>query len=208
MLDLQRSYDRVAGDYAERFLHELESKPLDRALLDRFAQAIQRRGPVCDLGCGPGHIARYLSDRGVDAFGLDLSPRMVELARAAHPGISFRQGDMTALDVEDRAWAGIAAFYSLIHVPPERHVAVLRELRRVLQPGGLLLFSFHVGEELLHVDELWGHAVAMDFYFFSVSAVESSVSRAVFEDIEIIERPPYPEVEYQSNRAYVFARRP
>jgi len=91
---LQADYDPVAEEYAEKFFHELQHKPFDRELLDRFATRVQGLGPVCDLGCGPGQIARYLHERGVDAFGVDLSPAMVEVAQRLNPGIHFEQGDM------------------------------------------------------------------------------------------------------------------
>src|SRR5439155_15857605 len=83
---LAAKYDRVAEKYAAAFFDELERKPFDRALLDRFAAAVAGRGRVCDVGCGPGHVGRYLAARGVEVFGLDLSPRMVELARRLNPG--------------------------------------------------------------------------------------------------------------------------
>jgi hypothetical protein len=54
--DLRRDYDAVAGEYARRIAGELEGKPLDRALLDAFAEQVRPHGPVADLGCGPGHV--------------------------------------------------------------------------------------------------------------------------------------------------------
>ena len=80
MSEVQTSYDRLAPEYAARIYGELAHKPFDRELLDRFAESLAGKGPVCDLGCGPGHVARYLHGRGVDAFGIDLSPAMVEQA--------------------------------------------------------------------------------------------------------------------------------
>ena len=115
--EVRGSYDQVAGEYVARIFHELEHKPLDRELLDRFAGEVRDLGIVCDLGCGPGHVARYLHKRGVHVMGIDLSPRMVEQARQLNEGIEFQQGDMSSLDVEDEAWGGIAAFYSIVHIP-------------------------------------------------------------------------------------------
>src|SRR4051794_29141951 len=108
--DAQGSYDRVAEEYARRIFGELEHKPLDRQLLDRFARAVQSLGSACDLGCGPGHVARYLHERGLPVIGVDLSPAMVEVARRLNPGIEFRQGNMLSLDFADGVWGGIAAF--------------------------------------------------------------------------------------------------
>jgi SAM-dependent methyltransferase len=207
--DLQSSYDRVAEDYAEHFLDELEKKPFDRKMLDWLAEKVGHLGIICDIGCGPGQVARYLHDHGVKACGVDLSPAMVESARALHPEISFQQGDMLSLtEVADNSYGGMAAFYSIIHVPRTSLIQALQELRRVLRPDGILLLTFHIGQEIIHRDEWWGKEVSMDFIFFETEEMKDYLRLAGFELEEVIERDPYPEVEYPSRRAYIFARKP
>ncbi len=206
--DVQAGYDRVADEYVRRIFDELRHKPLDRQLLDRFAAATRDVGPVADVGRGPGHVARYLHERGAEVVGIDLSPAMVERARQLNPGIEFRQGDMTALAVGDGAWAGITAFYSLIHLHRAEVVAGLGELRRVLRPQGLLFLAFHIGDQTLHLDDWMGHPVSLDFAFFRPEEMSGYLRAAGFEIEQIIEREPYPDVEHQSRRAYVFARTP
>jgi len=206
--DVDESYNRVAEQYALRFFGELEHKPLDRQLLDRFAAIVQGLGPVCDLGCGPGHVARYLHERGVRVMGLDLSAVMVEQARRLNPGIEFRQGNMLSLDIEEEAWGGIVAFYSIIHVPRTETAIALAEIKRVLRPGGLLLLAFHVGDETVHLSEWWGQRVSLDFQFFRLKEMSDFLREAGFEVEEILEREPYPDVEHPSRRAYIFAKRP
>jgi SAM-dependent methyltransferase len=207
-MDIKTSYDRVADEYVRRISDELQHKPLDRQLLDRFAASVRDVGPACDMGCGPGHVARYLHEKDVQVCGVDLSPAMVEQARRLTPGVEFRQGDMMALDAPDGAWAGIAAFYSIIHIPREDVVRALSELRRVLRSGGLLLLGFHIGNDTIHLDEWWGQRVCVDFFFFRSDEVAGYLRATGFEIEEIIEREPYPDVEHQSRRAYIFARRP
>ena len=206
-MDLQTSYDRVAEKYVELFFHELDKKPLDRELLNRLAVRVKSLGHVCDMGCGPGQIGRYLKEQGADVLGVDLSPGMVEQAQRLNPDIEFKQGDMAAMTVEDEAWGGIAAFYCIIHVPREKVTKVFREWLRVLRPGGLLLLSFHLGQELLHLDELWDEEVNMDVFFFTREEMEGYLREAGFEVEETVERDPYPDVEYQSRRAYIFAKK-
>ena len=140
---IRESYDRLAEEYARRIFDELQHKPLDRQLLDRFALQTSGRGQVCDMGCGPGHVARYLHQASCSVFGLDLSPRMVEQARKLNPGITFRVGNMMALDLPDASLAGIAAFYAIVNIPRPSLATVFLEMHRVLQPGGLLLLGFH-----------------------------------------------------------------
>ena len=206
---IRESYDRLAEEYARRIFNELQRKVLDRELLDRFAAAVAGHGDICDMGCGPGHVARYLRDAGAKIFGLDLSPQMLEQARKLNPDISFREGNMLALDLPDGSLAGIAAFYAIVNIPHEALPIVFREMARVLQPGGLLLLAFHVGDQTIHENELWGQPIAMDFFFFQTSAMQLELEKAGLAIEEIIERGPYaPEVEHQSRRSYIFARKP
>lgn len=205
---IRDSYDTLADEYAQRIFNELQHKPLDRELLNRFAAEVAGRGEVCDMGCGPGHVARYLRDAGTTVFGLDLSPRMVERARQLNPDISFREGNMMALDLREGTLAGITAFYAIVNLAKESLPLVFREMERVLQPGGPLLLAFHAGDEMSHENELWGHPISMDFYLFQPSMIRRYLEAAGLVIEEIIEREPYsPEVEYQSRRAYIFARK-
>lgn len=91
------SYDQLADEYARRIFNELYCKPLDRELLDRFAGEVSGHSEICDMGCGPGRVARYLRDAGTTVFGLNLSPKMLEQARQFNPDIPFREGNMLAL---------------------------------------------------------------------------------------------------------------
>jgi SAM-dependent methyltransferase len=203
------SYDILAQEYADRLFDELSSKPLDRALLNRFAEEVEPLGLAIDLGCGPGQVARYLHERGLPVMGVDLSPAMVTLARQLTPGVEFVTGDMLDLrEIPDAAWGGIAAFYSIVHIPRAQMPRALGELKRVLVPGGVLLLAFHRGSETLHRDELWGKRVNMDFIFFERAEIQDCLTQVGFNVLEVSERAPYPEVEHSSHRVYIFARKP
>ena len=206
--EVERGYDRVADEYVRRIADELRHKPLDRELLDRFATLTRPRGRIADVGCGPGHVGRHLMERGVRVCGVDLARGMLERARHLHPGLEVLQGDMTALPVRDHAWAGIVAFYSIIHVPRAEVPWALAEMRRTLEPGGRLLMAFHIGDGALHMDEWWGHRVDIDFLYFQPGEMATALVTAGFTIEEIVEREPYPDVEHPSRRAYLLARRP
>jgi len=199
-------YDLVAGEYAKQLYRELDAKPFDRAFLDRLAKAMPA-GEVLDLGCGPGHVARYLQERGVRVRGLDVSQEMVRRARDLNPGIGFLQGDMRDLAFPDKFFSGVVAFYSIIHLGPAELEPVFIELRRVLRPDGLLALSFHIGSEVRHIDALWGVRTSLDFVFFEQDQVVGALRRAGFDSIESSRRAPYdPTIEAQTNRCYVVAR--
>ena len=205
--ELSASYDEVAQEYIRRIAGELDHKPFDCELLDRFAVMFGADDTVCDVGCGPAHVARYLSQRGVKVMAIDLSPGMVKQAQLLNPELEILQGDMLSLDIPDESWAGVVAFYSIIHIPRNDVVRALRELGRCLRAGGRLLMSFHIGDEVVHLEELWDHPVCMDFVFFHTDEMLSYLGDAGFDVEETLERDPYPDVEYQSRRAYILAVR-
>lgn len=207
-MDIRESYDSAAEAYAEHLAMELVGKPLDRHLLNRFAEGTRGQGLVADLGCGPGHVARYLHDQGVNTVGIDLSPEMIAVARRLNPDLSFQVGDMKGLDLPDASLAGIVAFYSIVHFGPAELPDVLREMRRVLAPGGLALISFHVGDQVVHVEDLFGARVSLDFRFHVPQNVIAALRRSLLDVLEHVEREPYREAEYPSRRCYLLAQRP
>jgi SAM-dependent methyltransferase len=156
LADTRTSYDTVAADYADLVRDALASQPYLRAALDVLADGVRALGggPVADLGCGPGHFTAHLRELGVDAFGIDLSPGMIELARREHPDIRFEVGSMT--DPLAGPLTGALVWWSLIHVPDAEVPTVLRHIHLALRPGGLLSIGFHVGDETKLKSEGYG----------------------------------------------------
>lgn len=203
--ELGSSYDVVAEDYARKFFDELSRKPFDRELLERFARECPT-GRVLDIGCGPGHVARFLRDLGLDITGLDLSPSMVQVARGLNPGMRLEVGDMRALAYGDADAAGIAAFYSLIHIGRDEVRSVLREFHRVIVRGGRLLIAVHGGSGTITADEFLGHPVRFEATLFELRELEKLVGAAGFRVDDALKREPY-DFEAQTPRLYVAATR-
>lgn len=205
-MDVRESYDSAAEAYAQHLASELTHKPLDRHLLNRFAEDRRGRGVVADIGCGPGHVARYLNDQGVTMAGIDISPAMIACARRLNPGLDFRVGDLRHLDLADSSLAGIVAFYAIVHLASGELPVVMREMRRVLAPGGLALVAFHIGNETVHLDELFGAPVNLDFRFHDPADVIGALRAASFAIMEHVERERYEGAEYASRRCYLLAK--
>lgn len=204
------AYDATATDYAEWIRDELESKPLDRAMLAGFAELVEVAGggPVADLGCGTGRVTAHLSSLGLSTFGMDLSPRMVTVARREHPELRFEVGSMTSLELPDGELGGIVAWYSIVHIPQEQLSAVFAEFHRVLAPGGHLLLAFQVGDQPRHLAEAFGQTVSLTFHRRQPDHVAELLSRAGLSVHARLLREPDDELGAQVQQAYLLARKP
>ncbi|MYW66750.1 methyltransferase domain-containing protein [Streptomyces sp. SID8379] len=181
-LDATRlAYDTAAGAYAEIVPPFFGRDPFGLAMFRAFADVVrdgESAGRVADLGCGPGHVTAHLRDLGLDAFGLDLSPKMVAEARRTYPGLRFEEGTMTGLDLPDDSLSGIVSWYSTVHTPPEVLPAIFGEFHRVLAPGGHVLVGYKIGDRLRHLDHAYGHDLSLDVYWRSPEEVEERLAAA------------------------------
>ncbi|GAA3563851.1 class I SAM-dependent methyltransferase [Amycolatopsis ultiminotia] len=199
------AYDTVAESYAELLRDALAESTWDRAVLGAFAE-LAGPGPVGDLGCGPGRLTGYLASLGLDVFGVDLSPGMVEVARRTHPDLRFEVGSLAALDIADGALAGALAWYSLIHTPRPDLPVLAAELARVVAPGGWLLTAFQVGDEVRHIENAYGHDIRADAYRLPVDLVSGVLTDAGFVVQARLVREPEPPHE-KTPQAYLTARK-
>lgn len=177
---VRESYDTVAADYARRVKEPAELDPVSRAMLAAFAELAAPLGPVADLGCGPGKVTAHLAALGVPVFGVDVSPRMIELARTAYPELRFTVGSMTALDIADGELGGILAYYTTHHTPPRWLPTVFAEFHRTLAPGGRLMLAGHVGNgEHLRPTRAYGdHPVSYESHLLPPARIAELLHRA------------------------------
>ncbi|MEV1331910.1 class I SAM-dependent methyltransferase [Micromonospora costi] len=207
LAETRTSYDTVAASYADQVRGALDTEHYLRGSLAIFADLVHAAGggPVADVGCGPGHVTAALCELGVDAFGIDLSPAMVDLARRDHPGLRFEVGSMTDLRLPDAAVAGLLAWWSLIHVPDDEVPGVLDAFRRVLRPGGPLLLGFHVGDgSRLKTQGYGGHPMSVHVHRRRPDRVAAWLRDAGFT----VESQLIIDLEREVPGALLFARRP
>lgn len=178
---VRESYYTVAADYAQLVKTPDQLDPLSRGMLGVFAELVRASGDgrVADVGCGPGHVTAHLAGLGLDVSGIDLSEKMIELARQAHPGVAFTVGSMTALPFGDDELGGILAYYSTHHTPPESLPAVYAEFRRALAPGGHLMVVGHVGDDqCLRPTQAYGRPVSYESHLMPADRITGLLDRA------------------------------
>lgn len=197
-VDITRNaYDDIATVYAEFTENILARQPYDRAMLAVFAELVHANGSrtVADIGCGPGRITAHLNTLGLEAFGIDLSPEMITLARRRYPELTFTEGAMEQLALGDASVGGLVAWYSTIHLPPERLPQVLTEFYRVVEGGGHALLGFQATDAPDTV-EAFDHKVTRA-YRWSPERLAGLLRDAGFTVRSQLVREPDPDERFQ-----------
>ncbi len=200
-------YDKSAENYAAKYFTELEYKNLDRILLKAFVEQNKFNGKLIDLGCGPGQTTKFIYDCGLtNSIGTDLSDEMVKVAAQLNPRLHFEQADMLDLNYADNSFGSAIAFYAIVHFDYVQIKKAFTEVKRVLKENGEFLFSFHVGDEIIHVDTFLDKEVDIKFQFFQTEKIKEILRELDFEIIDIINRQPY-STEHPTERAYIWVRK-
>ncbi|WP_336853847.1 class I SAM-dependent methyltransferase [Sinomonas albida] len=185
-----------AAEYIDLFGLIDAAHPADQQLVEMWADDVD--GAVLDAGCGPGHWAALIAQRGRSVTGVDQVPEFIVHARRKAPGLDFRIGSLAALDLPAESLGGVLAWYSLIHFSPEEIQEPLTEFARVLRPGGSLLIGFFEGP----VIDAFDHAV-VTAYRWPTHALEEQLRGAGFETTETRVRS----TKAQRSQAAIIAQR-
>ncbi len=209
------SYDAVAAAYASDLAEEILAKPIERGMLLAFAELVRAGGPgtVGDVGCGPGHMAKHLSSHGLTMHGIDISSEMIAEAQRKFPEGTFELASMFDLPIGRAAWRGAIARYAMLHYGAAERARALRELARVIEPGGYLLHGFYVSApeqppgSVYHLATWFGQSVDLDVHFVGVEEGASELDQWEFDVEAALVREPMTKTELPTRRCYMLARR-
>ena len=155
---VERGYDKIAKEYAD-----WRRTFKNRRQLEELAALLPQNARVLDVGCGAGiPTARFLVESGCRVLGIDVSEKMLEMARINVPEAQFIKKDMTDLDFTENSFDGLTAFYSIIHVLRTKHEKLFQDFHRILKPGAPMLISLGrtewEGTEDFHGAQMfWSH---------------------------------------------------
>lgn len=201
----RQAWDKAAGKYHELFKNEMNEKPFDREVLDRFAAGLPENALICDAGCGPSaHIGRYLFDKGMNVFGIDISEKCIEIAKEYNPEMKFECTDFLDWQQEEDSLDAIISFYSVIYTPKKEINEVLDVFYRVIKPGGKLLIVVKKGDFEGFQESLLGIDVHPYFVEYTEEELESALKISSFNILELFTRRPY-ENEINNERIYCTA---
>ena len=176
-----KTYERIARKY-----HSIHKNPQEIAwLLDRFLKMVKGK-KVLDIGCGNGRDTKYMSEKGFDVTGIDLSSNMLKIAEKFAPKAKFYRMDMRKIGFKDKSFDGLWALSSFMHIPKSQAYQTLEEFRRVLKDDGIMLVSVPEGKGEKFVKKESYEGGKKFFAFYRVGEFKSLLEKAGFEVCEIV----------------------
>lgn len=168
------AYGSRAEELAQLLGATVSPEDPDRAVVERWAESVS--GPILDVGSGTGRWSGHLAGLGHTVEGLEPVEQFIQIARRTHPAVGFRLASIGDLAGSEERWAGILAWYSLIHLGPDELPEKLAALRGVLEDRGSILISFFSGPR----PEAFSHP-ATTAYRWPMERMDHALARAGFE---------------------------
>lgn len=169
-------YDDIAREYAEEFFNDTS----DNQYIDYFLQSLEGT-KILDVGCGNGKDCKYISQKGFDINGIDLSVGMLEIAKERVPEGKFEVMDIANITYPDNSYDGIISNCSLFHVPTEELPKTLESFARILKPNGKLLLILQEGLGETMVEEPYRKGVHIYMNYFSLEQIQNLLREYGFE---------------------------
>jgi ubiquinone/menaquinone biosynthesis C-methylase UbiE len=184
-------YENIADVYAGRFGDDLEHSLVDSTVLKNAVDILPPSALVLDLGCGPGPVASYLMASGCEAVGIDLTPKMLGVARQVEPNLALINANVLRLPVRDGYADGAIAWFALHNLPRSLLSGALAQVRRALRPDGVFVMATHGGDGEESVAHNWrGRTEHVPVIYYSSEQLRSELARQQLSVVDVRSRPP------------------
>lgn len=197
-------YDRIAERY-EAWASGVRVEERQR-YVRLLLESLPAGSRVLDLGCGSGSLVTKALAQRFQVIGIDISKRQIELSRRAVPSAQFICADMSTVDFQPASFDGVAAFYSIVHLPRAEHAGLFGHIFRWLRPGGFLLATLGVeNKEVDYVPDWLG--VPMYWSSFDSTRAREVIEHAGFRILTAKEESA-DEFGVQVTFLWIWAQRP
>ncbi|HCJ67693.1 MAG TPA: hypothetical protein DHV62_10375 [Elusimicrobia bacterium] len=198
-------YNEVAEQYTTTFFNP-KTLQAEIFYLEKFLSVVKKGGKIIDVGCGPGIETKFIIGKGFRYEGIDLSQKMIEIAKRNNPTATFRIMDMHELNYSDNEFDGIMALESLIHLPKSEVRTIITDLCRILKPGGVILLALQKGKGEKIISFPFQKEKKCLLTLFTIDEMKNLLSESGFKVVYSTTRKPVP-MEYRFDKLVIIAEK-
>lgn len=193
-------YNDIAQEYTEKFFEDKS----DEKYIDQFLLILEGKN-ILDVGCGNGRDCKYISQKGFKIKGIDLSKKMLIIAKKMIPNIEFELMDIANITYPDNSYDGIISNCSLFHIPVKELPQTLNSFFKILKPNGklLLILQEGVGEKM--VEEPFRKGIYIYMNYFSVKRISDLLLKYGFKIDSISKEKSINDLELGEGKLIVLA---
>lgn len=136
--EIKKYYDDLAATYDNNRFENSYGKYIDQQerLFLKSILSTNYNNKILDLGCGTGRFLNFAN------YGVDISPRMIEIAKSKFPNIEIKEGSVTEIPFPENYFDVIYSLHVIMHLNKEIFQSFLNESHKKLKPNGKLVFDF------------------------------------------------------------------
>lgn len=183
-------YDEIAEKYDEAF-----DANLDRPFLDKFLKFLKKGNKILDIGCGTGSLTNYFFKKGIIVEGIDLSTKMIEIAKGNYPKIPFRKIDIRKMNYRENSFDGVWAAYSLFHVNKKEFLKAVKKIRDILKSNGIFGLVMQEGEGETKMEDPFLPGEYIYFWLYSQKELRDILQKNGFRVLTYDSKEPEVEGE-------------
>jgi len=193
-------YDSIADKYSGTFRGE-------NKFLDEFVKLLPENANVLDAGCGTGEDTKYLVSKGFTVESIDLSKKMITIARKNVQNHKFHLADIRKVVYPNNSFGGVVAAFSLIHLTKKESEFIIKKFHKFLKKEGIIYLALQEGHGEKPVK--WSLYTKRKIFinFYTLTEIKKLLESVGFEIIFTKKIPPKTKYELQKNKLFIIAKK-
>jgi len=175
------TYNKIAPDFEKMYCKKIYYQKY----LDRFLSYLQKNQAILDAGCGTGHVARYVKEKGYVVEGIDLSKEMIKIAKSKSKDIKFEIEDIRKARYSPDSFDAIMYLFSLNHLNNNEFEEIICTSLKIIKKGGFIFLGLPEGTGEKMEDEYLKLGRKMYFNYFEKKYVKLILKKYNFNIIKI-----------------------
>ncbi|MBI4919368.1 class I SAM-dependent methyltransferase [archaeon] len=204
----KKAYDILAKLYKTK----VKSAEHDHRFIEKFLSLLEPKQEILDMGAGTGELSYEMVKKHLlKVTAIDLSKKMVRMAKNHYPELNIQQMDMRDLKFSPKSFNAVFVNYSLIHIPEPEVIKVLKQIHKVLKPKGYVYFSLQEPISKKQEDDfyevIYKKQVKMFINLIDEKEIRQYLKKSKFKLLWIGRRESDKKTEYPFNKMFVAAQK-